>query len=317
MNLEAEQKDFRKVTEGREQGASSPVTTWAEVKSDFEDYLLTHGRFQGRNRNTAQSYVRNVNLFAEWCQGRDVNPAAASKATVSGYIAELVKEGKLAHNTICLRLACIRAFYEFCRWSDFRHDDPCEGANMKWQTLPPRPAFKPDNLLQLLGGCRNERDRAMIWVAYSAGLRVAEIISLREHHIDFDTGLATIFGKGSKVRTVYLEAEVLEALRPLRGRKGGVLWWTNRKAPMSVKRAQRAIEQIAGRAGVTGAHWHRMRTTFANRALAAGATLEQVKVMMGHADTKTTAHYAGEYINSSALDAMKRLKLVERLRRSQ
>lgn len=232
----------------------------------------------------------------------------ASSEAVSRYLESCLDT--VSHNTAALRLSGIRAFYEFCRKTGIRDDDPTLDLSIRWENLEPRPPHSDDELGVLLGGCRNDRDRTMITVAYACGLRVAEVVGLRDKDIFEERGEIIVKGKGGRERRLWPEQGVFDALRPYMGRGG--LWWTKDGKPLSVKRAQRNMEEIARRAGVH-AHWHRLRTTFANRALEAGIPLEDLQRLMGHSSAETTRHYAGAYINRRALTGMRNLNLVGRL----
>lgn len=275
---------------------------WAELEAPFRAYLLTHRR----SRSTAQTYIANVRLFARFCEAHSTNLIDADGSLIALYLADVLD--RLSHNTAPLRLSCLRSFYKFCRSGDLRRDDPTEGLSVKWQTIPPRRPLSRPELVRLLAACRNPRDQVMITLAYDCGLRVSEVVGLREQHIDFDSGVLYIHGKGDKVGWVIPSQSMIDALRQFKGRPNGVLWWTRQGQPMTIKRAQRTIEQIGKRAGMH-CHWHQLRTTFANAALQRGVRLEHLQVMMRHSDSSTTRHYAGHTINQQALDAMRGLNL--------
>jgi integrase/recombinase XerD len=274
------------------------------MEAAFRAYLLTHRCVH----TTAASYVRNVRYFAHWCEAREIQITQASREAVAIYITELL-DSSLAHNTVPLRLSCIRAFYKFCRVQAWRIDDPTQDQSVKWEDPPPKIPYDKEDVRALLEGCRTPRDRAMILLAYDCGLRVSEVLGIRAPHIDTKRQVIFVKGKGSKYRWIPVSAETIESLQSLMGLPNGILWWTKR-GPLSVKCAQNYMVRIARRAGVTGAHWHRLRTTFANECLDAGVDIEDLQDLMGHAQVSTTIRYGKHTIHKRAHEALRRLNRV-------
>lgn len=277
------------------------------MDADFRGYLLA----RRRAATTADSYVRNVGYFAAWCAVREVCIAEATHEAVTAYINELLAS-RLHQNTVAHRLTCIRVFFKFCRKQGWRADDPCEDQAVKWIDIDPRQPFTEGELDAMLRGCRNERDRAMVRVGYRLGLRVHEVVGLREHHFDERRMLVYVHGKGDRVEPLPLAPDTLEMVRPFFGAREGVLWWTRKgkgSQPLSVKRAQRMLEQVARRAGVSHCHWHRLRTTFANDCFDAGMALEDVQDVMRHKQVSTTIRYGKHTIHKRAHESLRALQL--------
>lgn len=277
---------------------------WASTEAGFRAYLVTHRR----SESTAKTYAGNARLFSRWCDDHETSIFEVSSQEVDLYLADVRR--RRAPNIAPLRLTCIRAFYEYCRYARLRDDDPTKGQSLRWQEPLPKIPLEREELCRLMEACRSERDRAMIFIGYSCGLRVSEVVGLQAHDIDFRRKLLTIHGKGGTHKSVPTDDDVLSALRPFVAR--GPLWWTKDGGPMSVKRAQRNMEAIAKRAGVP-THWHQLRTTFANDALDAGVPIEELRVLMRHKNIETTIHYAGHRINERAFDHGHNLHLGRRL----
>lgn len=283
---------------------------WPETEESFRTYLLTHGRRHGRSLTTAKTYLRNVRYFADWCWTRKLSPRSASEEDVALYFALLRQHRDT--NTVPLRLSAVRAFYGFCRKKGWRPDDPTEDISVPWQDLLPRPPLPDNELRLLLGACRSDRDRTMVSVGYDCGLRVGEVIGMNDRDIDFQGGVIRVHGKGRRDRIVMPSTCTMEMLKAFVGQPDGILWWKKDGKPMEVKRAQRNMENIAKRAGVR-AHWHRLRTTFANTAFKEEIRIEIVQEMMGHSQISTTRQYMGWSIKSQAMESMRALHAMERL----
>lgn len=275
---------------------------WAETETRFRTYLLS----RRRRLTTAKTYVANVRLFNEWVLRREGGAVNASAESVAEWITHQLDTRK--HNVVALRLTCLRAFYRFCRDTKLRLDDPTLDLSICWEDLRPRRPLSRTELDTVLAACRNDRDRDMICVAYATGLRVAELVNLNEDDIDFESGLIIVKGKGGNEAVIRPGRDTLAILMRYTGKPRGVLWWTKDGRPMSVKRAGRNMEEIAARSGVH-MHWHRLRTTFANRVLALGVPLEDLQRMMRHKSLDVTRHYAGATIEERAMQTMARLNL--------
>lgn len=280
---------------------------WGQLEALYRAYLLTNSR----SRSTASSYIYNVRLFARWCTGNGICATSPTADDVRLYISELQDE--LAANTVPLRLSCLRAFFAFCKDRGLCTANPTEGLSVKRQRLLPRRPFTTSEVCRLLDACTSDRDRAMITVTFAAGLRVSELIGLRSSDVDLHEGTIRVRGKGGKERLLTPGLTALKALLPFLGGARGILWWTERRTPVTVERAKVNMARLGQRAGIPSAHWHRLRTTFANEALASGVLLEDLQVLMGHSHISTTSHYAGHTINRRALEHMRRLNLGDKL----
>ena len=145
------------------------------------------------------------------------------------------------------------------------------------------------------------RNRAMLLLLYSTGLRVSELVSLPLAGCNMDSGFLKVLGKGNKERLIPFGAtaretveDYLESSRPhlLKGRKSSFLFVTNRGKPMTRARFWQIIRESAGSAGISKPiSPHMLRHSFATHLLANGADLRAVQMMLGHADISTTQIY--------------------------
>jgi len=170
----------------------------------------------------------------------------------------------------------------------------------------PRP-LSPDEIRTLLDApdrltLRGLRDRAMLSLAYAAGLRVSELVSLQVGDVDFRRGVVAAFGKGQKRRLVPLGEVALrdvEAYRAALGASSSRRRTESRRlfpAPSGRALTRQAFWKIVRRyATAVGlgdrVHPHRFRHSFATHLLAGGADLRSVQAMLGHADVTTTEIY--------------------------
>lgn len=139
-------------------------------------------------------------------------------------------------------------------------------------------ALSEQEVAALRGAATDWRERALVALAVGAGLRRAEIASLRETDLSWEGDLLklTVQGKGAKVRHVYLAGWAAQAAAPLALATGGSVW--------------KMLRRITRRAGIQCSP-HDLRRTYASRALERGVDLAMVQDQMGHSDPRTTARY--------------------------
>ena len=145
------------------------------------------------------------------------------------------------------------------------------------------------------------RDRALLELFYSSGLRVSELAGLAMQQVDLDNGYLRVFGKGSKERVVPVGGRAVEALRVyltagrpvfVRQRTGSALFLSERGGPLSRKTLWVIVQKYAARAGLgRGVKPHQLRHSFASHLLGGGADLRAIQEMLGHANLATTQIY--------------------------
>lgn len=153
-----------------------------------------------------------------------------------------------------------------------------------------------EELLALLAALVTLRDRVIVTLLYSAGLRLAEVCNLRVADIDSSRMLLHIRGKGKKDRYVPLSAVVLELLREWwRATRPHDLLFTNQKdpsRPINRTTVQRSVRQAADRAGLTKRVSPRtLRHSFATHLMEQGTSMRVIQVLLGHSHVRTTETY--------------------------
>jgi integrase/recombinase XerD len=225
---------------------------------------------------------------------------------VSAYLGDLAKSGLGARST-GRHLSALRGLMTFLvREGELKSNPTALSARPKTGRRLPRP-LTPEAMLELIGApdtttTRGLRDRAMLSLAYSAGLRVSELIALRLGDVDFRRGVIAAFGKGQKRRLVPLGEVALAHLGeyrsalcapgPSRLSESGLLFPSPRGRPLTRQAFWKIVKRYALRAGLPDAvHPHRLRHSFATHLLSGGADLRSVQAMLGHADVSTTEIY--------------------------
>jgi integrase/recombinase XerD len=222
----------------------------------------------------------------------------------------------LAPTSIRRNVSAVRTYYKFLMGEGQVVEDPSERLDTpkKWRTLPDvLTVAEAEKLLAAptLDEPLAFRDRAMLELAYGAGLRVSEWISITTKDAMLDDGLLRVFGKGSKERLVPIGRRAIAAtavyvreLRPRLERGGGrgALFLNARGTPLTRMGAWKILRKYVAKAGLTKRVTpHTLRHSFATHLLEGGADLRAVQEMLGHADIGTTqiyTHVDREYLRS-------------------
>ncbi|MBA4072559.1 MAG: site-specific tyrosine recombinase XerD [Gemmatimonas sp.] len=279
----------------------------------FAEFLTLE---QGSSVRTDESYARDLQRLAEWAVAHGVPaPAALTAAHLREFVYYL-KDLGLAPASIRRGVSAIRTWFRFLMAEGVVQADPSERLETprKWRTLPE--VLTTAEVERLLGAISLEeplafRDRAMLELAYGAGLRVGEWITLKVSDLMLDEGVVRVFGKGGKERLVPVGGSAtgavaiyLRELRPRleRGKGAGVLFLNARGAPLSRMGAWKLLRKYVQLAGITKPVTpHTLRHSFATHLLEGGADLRSVQEMLGHADISTTqiyTHVDREYLRS-------------------
>jgi len=290
---------------------SSPdpvVTTVPEaMAAAIEDFgnVLTLER--GRSSHTLSGYESDLRQGAAWlaaCRGvrdwREVTTAQARDWLYS------LGGDRFAVASLARKLSALRGFARHLVREEIRPDD--------FTALlqgPKRVRRVPGTLTggeigRLLaapqgGDAFALRDRALLELFYSSGLRVSELAGLTLQQVDLDNGFLRVFGKGAKERVVPVGGRAAEALgaylvagRPafVKSRTGSALFLSERGGPLSRKTLWVIVQKYAAKAGIErGVKPHQLRHSFASHLLGGGADLRSIQEMLGHANLATTQIY--------------------------
>ena len=254
-----------------------------------------------RPAHTRDAYLRDVGQLA--AAAGELPLPALSRAQLARMLAGLHGKG-LSGRSLARMLSAWRAFYRFLLERDRAlADDPCAG--LKAPKSPRRlpSALSPDEAVQLVAIDGDDRwairDRALLELAYSSGLRLSELSGLDVDRIDLVTGEVRVWGKGSKERVVPVGAAAREALAH----------WLTQRATLPVVDGQALFVGAGGRRIVARTierrlaawavkrglsrhvHPHMLRHSFATHVLQSSGDLRAVQEMLGHASIASTQVY--------------------------
>ncbi len=266
--------------------------------------------------HTEAAYRRDLADFGAFLVGHmesaDWDWSDVDRLDMRSWLGELEGRG-LKRSTVARKLSAVRAFYRFLHRTDVVSHNPARliRTPRQRQELPGYlTRGQAEVLFELLESYATGdrplavRDRAMIEVIYSCGLRLAEIQGLDDADLDLDRGLVKVLGKGGKERIVPVGARACEAVsdylarrhevssRELAPGEGRPLFVSRRGTRISRRQIQRSVGAwLAWAADGEGLSVHALRHTFATHMLDAGADLMAVKELLGHSSLSNTRIY--------------------------
>lgn len=269
--------------------------------------FLTHVRVEkGLSANTVSAYQRDLVKFDEFAKKRKLILESVSRDDLVDFLAGLYRQ-KLESKSVARHLVTLRNFFRFAQIQELIPADPSinlESPKIR-RSLPgylrleevERLLAQPDAKTPL-----GLRDRAMLEVLYSTGLRVSELTGLRVMDLDTKVGCVRCIGKGDKERIVPVGKKALgmvdkylrDARPKLLGKAVGnpTLFVNRRGQQLSRVGVWKILSGYGRRAGLrTALTPHMLRHSFATHLLERGADLRSVQLMLGHADISTTQIY--------------------------
>jgi integrase/recombinase XerC/integrase/recombinase XerD len=238
--------------------------------------------------------------LAEWASGRGLEPRALTHRELR-HFAGVVSERGAMKSTVARKLAAIRTFYRHLVERGELEANPAElVSSPKKDSYLPK-VLKPAEVAELLERIPGStpldlRDRALLELAYAAGLRVEELVNLDVRSLDADAEEVRVEGKGGRTRVVPVGEHAWRALdRYLaRGRtvlnsgESEALFLSKTGRRLSTSDVRRRLRLQARRAGISP---HTLRHSFATHLLEGGADLRAIQELLGHSSISTTQTY--------------------------
>ena len=287
---------------------------------DVERFLAYLAEVRRASPHTVRAYASDLRQLLTFAAAYDPGRAVADfePLDLRHFLAWLHDRG-VSRRSAARKLSAVRRFYRYLRQEGRRRENPAAALRTPKfaRSLPTH--FKTDEAAAILDGAaqtaRGEpptrwkgeqprararacalRDWAILELLYGAGIRVSELTQLKLGDVETRRRLVTVIGKGDKMRVVPTGAPAAAAAAAyvaargtlLRGVKTDRLFLSARGTPLT----PRSVARLVARTGGPGASPHRWRHTFATHLLDAGADLETIRELLGHATLATTAIYA-------------------------
>ena len=266
----------------------------------IEDFL-SHLQIERRmSPHTLDAYRRDLDALAAWTMEQGVaDLSALHTEQLRAFIASEHRRG-LSPKSLQRRLSACRSFYLWLLKHGRIAASPAAGLRAPKAPRKLPQVLDVDEAVQLVELPTDTRlglrDRAILELFYSSGLRLSELCALRWRDLDLAEGLVTVLGKGSKQRTVPVGSHARKALDAWRGESrgqaDGAVFPGRGGAPITPRAVQIRLRQLAQRQGLfKRVHPHLLRHSFASHVLESSGDLRGVQELLGHADIATTQIY--------------------------
>lgn len=287
---------------------TSPAERDARLPASWRSALESYAAELDARRSsphTRRAYRSDLRELAEWAAGRNLDPADISYRLLRGFAAGLASR-ELDRSSIARKLAAARGFFDHLRRGGAIAANPAELLpNPRGASRLPRvlSATEMRDLLDRIPARTplESRDKAMLEIAYSCGLRCSELVGLDVGAADFESETLRVRGKGNKERIVPLGEPAQKALSGYLDRARPALAGGQREQAMLLSKSGRRLScsdvtrrlnrwvkeaAVAGRVSP-----HALRHSFATHMLEGGADLRSIQEMLGHASVSTTQIY--------------------------
>lgn len=287
---------------------SEPPSTSADPELGWEEAIDLHRRdlvASGAAGKTTEAYGRDLSEFGDWATGQGRGPADVGHREVRLFAASLTREGR-SPATVARKLASVRSFYSFLLRTGRVAQNPADlvSAPKAGRKLPR--VLTITQVEEVLGAVPvrtplEVRDQAILELAYSSGLRSAELVDLDLESVEPTGGRVKVIGKGSRHRIVPVGGPALEALaryldqaRPelVRDPDERALFLSRNGRRLSTSDiARRLAARVRQAASAGGVSPHALRHSFATHLLEGGADLRSIQELLGHSSISTTQIY--------------------------
>ena len=273
---------------------------------------------KGLSPNTIEAYSDDLNKLFQFAENENLNLLQIQYKDLQQFVTQLCDLG-ISPRSQARIISGIKSFYRFLLLEDYLQTDPTELLESPKIGMKLPEVLSVEEVNQILGSIdlslpAGQRNRAMLEVLYSCGLRVSELIRLRYSDIYFDEGFIRIEGKGRKQRLVPISQVAIHEIknylytrRQIKAQKGyeDMLFLNQRGTGLSRVMVFYVIKQHAELTGIKKTiSPHTFRHSFATHLLEGGANLRAIQLMLGHEKITTTelyTHIDREYLRKEIL----------------
>ena len=270
---------------------------------EFIHYLSSE---KNASPHTCQAYHRDLEEFEKFLRasGMYLNPAGeieigkVDRIAIRKFLSFLHRRNK--KSSIARKVSTLRSFYKYLVMEQLVSSNPAKMVSTPKAEKPLPTVLTVDEAFRLMespGAHEGLRDRAILELLYSSGIRVGELVGLNLSHLDTDLGIVRVMGKGRKERIVPIGSKAIEALKAYLERRGNLgddepLFLNLRGGRLTARSVGRLVKKYTRRSGIfRNVSPHSLRHTFATHLLDAGADIREIQEMLGHASLSTTQRY--------------------------
>jgi integrase/recombinase XerD len=290
--------------------------SWEKSIKEFKSYLKIE---RSLSDNTIDSYLRDVRKLSDFSQEKNLNELQITRTEVKEFIADINKEGISARSQSRI-ISGIKAFYKYLILEDYLKVNPTEliespKIGMKLPDI--LSVIEIDSLISAidLSHPQGERNRAILEVLYSCGLRVSELTNLKLSNIRFKEGYVKVVGKGNKERFAPIGGVAIKFLKiylkeirthqDIKKGSEDIVFLNRRGKQLTRVMIFTIIKDLATKIGMKKKiSPHTFRHSFATHLIEGGADLRAIQEMLGHESITTTeiyTHLDREYLREAII----------------
>ena len=279
------------------------------MTGDIEQFITWLTDERGYSPHTVINYQRDLLEFAA-AAGKEINVKEIDKNIIRNFVYSLNIKNK--SSSVARKLSALRTFFKFLEQESLIDQNPMGSISMPKQEQYLPVFLSVDEVFALLDSPGTEetfgaRDRAMLELLYSTGMRVSELVAGNMANLDFDTEMVRVRGKGNRERIIPVGKPAIEALREYfivrdvqlktrlqQGKKfdGEAVFLNSRGSRITTRSVERLIAAYGRKAGIDKPVTpHVLRHSFATHLLEMGADMRSVQELLGHASLSTTQKY--------------------------
>lgn len=255
---------------------------------------------KGLSKNTIKSYESDLKEFFAWCHNIHKKlPSKLNSSSINIYLGHLFNKN-IKSSSVNRKLSTLKAFYIFLYKQKLILKIPTEDIETpKIQKKLPS-TLSENEVEKLLKAPKDKniielRDKAMLEMLYATGMRISELVNLKEVNVDKNRQVVKVLGKGSKERLIPFGDEALDSLQKYllkRNSRNIYIFLNNRDNKLSRvgfwQRVKIYLKRVHLKSDITP---HTLRHAFATHLLNRGADLRSVQLLLGHSDLSTTQIY--------------------------
>lgn len=286
-----------------------------------EDFINQFIHFLSAEKNasshTCRCYQRDLREFEEFLKGQEIQQTSevsldwsqVDRITIRKYLSVLYRKNK--KSSIARKLSTLRSFFRYLVREKLVPTNPAKIVSTPKVEKPLPKTLTVDETFKILDSSvphmemisdneaqfRISRDRAILELLYSSGLRVGELVGLDLKHLNINLGIVRVMGKGKKERIVPVGEKAIEALRSYLRSRGDPdseepLFLNSRGGRLTSRSVERLVKKYTRASGIIRTvSPHSLRHSFATHLLDAGADIREIQEMLGHASLSTTQRY--------------------------
>jgi integrase/recombinase XerC len=220
--------------------------------------------------------------------------------TLRKYLSSLHRKNK--KSSIARKISTLRTFFKYLVREELVTANPAKSVSTPKREKPLPSTLTVDEAFRLVESPSEEegqqaRDRAILELLYSSGIRVSELVGLNLGQLDLELGIVKVMGKGRKERIVPVGSKAIEAVNAYLEERGTVngedaLFINSRGGRLTARSVGRLVKTYTKRSGIfRKISPHSLRHTFATHLLDSGADIREIQEMLGHASLSTTQRY--------------------------